>query len=141
MDSDNQYEREQELVARVPQYKKEEAAKFLKTHFTEIEKGQLKNIYEGSADKYWFSGYHFTAGMSIRNVLRENGYGEDYFGIDNLDYIYVCSNCGGVIYVVRKTESVYRYEEELINFINAHLLDCVGVQEKIEVPTVRMIRV
>lgn len=88
MDLNNQYEREQELVARVPQYKKEEAAKFLKTHFTEDEKYQLKNIYERSASIYWFSGYHFTTGMAIRNTLRENGYGEKYFDIDNLDYIY-----------------------------------------------------
>jgi len=88
MDLNAQYIKEQEQVARVPQYKKDKAVDFLKAHFTEEEKGQLKNIYEHSGSAYWFSGYHFTTGMTIRNVLRENGYGEDYFGIDNLDYIY-----------------------------------------------------
>ena len=37
----------------------------------------------------WWAPYHFIWGMQIRNLLREKGYGEDYFGIANLDDIYV----------------------------------------------------
>ena len=37
----------------------------------------------------WMSPYHFTTGMTIRNMLRKEGYGEAEFGIDNLDNVYV----------------------------------------------------
>lgn len=34
-------------------------------------------------------GMHFGWGMGIRNYLRQQGYGEKWFGIDNLDDFYV----------------------------------------------------
>ena len=37
----------------------------------------------------WWIGYHFGWGMGIRNLLREKGFGEEYFGIHNLDDIYI----------------------------------------------------
>lgn len=39
--------------------------------------------------KNWITPYHFGWGMSIRNLLRDKGFGEDYFKVDNLDNIYV----------------------------------------------------
>lgn len=36
----------------------------------------------------WVGPYHLGWGMSVRNLLRENGFGEEWFGIDNLDCIY-----------------------------------------------------
>jgi hypothetical protein len=39
--------------------------------------------------EYWATPYHFWWGMSIRNLLREKGFGEDYWPIWNLDDIYV----------------------------------------------------
>lgn len=36
----------------------------------------------------WCSPYHFGWGMAIRNLLREKGYGEDYWPIWNLDDLY-----------------------------------------------------
>ena len=86
----NQMRIEQEQVARVSMCKREEAAKFLESHFSDEDKNFLRALYKDAGDPHWFSGYHFRGGMVIRNALRENGYGEDYFGIDNLDYIY-CS--------------------------------------------------
>jgi hypothetical protein len=38
---------------------------------------------------YWWSPYHFSWGMSVRNLLREKGFGENYFSIHNLDDIYI----------------------------------------------------
>jgi hypothetical protein len=32
--------------------------------------------------------WHFNGGMAVRNHLRENGFGEDYIGVDNLDDTY-----------------------------------------------------
>lgn len=37
----------------------------------------------------WSTPYHFWWGMSIRNVLRDRGFGERDFKIRNLDNIYV----------------------------------------------------
>lgn len=38
--------------------------------------------------KDWTVGYHFGWGMAVRNLLREKGFGEDYFKVHNLDDIY-----------------------------------------------------
>lgn len=32
--------------------------------------------------------FHFSGGMAVRNILRENGHGEEFFEIDNLDDYY-----------------------------------------------------
>lgn len=37
----------------------------------------------------WYIGYHFGWGMAVRNLLRREGFGEDYFKVHNLDDIYV----------------------------------------------------
>lgn len=37
----------------------------------------------------WSTAYHMVWGMGIRNMLRDKGYGEEYFGVENLDDIYV----------------------------------------------------
>ena len=37
----------------------------------------------------WSVYFHFSAGMEIRNVLRQAGYGEKETGIDNLDNLWV----------------------------------------------------
>lgn len=33
--------------------------------------------------------WHFSGGMSIRNRLRDARFGEKYFGVENLDFIYL----------------------------------------------------
>jgi hypothetical protein len=37
----------------------------------------------------WYVMHHFSWGMVMRNLLRENGYGEQELGISNLDDYYV----------------------------------------------------
>lgn len=40
--------------------------------------------------RWWLpKGWHFIGGMAIRNLLREQGFGEAYFGIHNLDDVYI----------------------------------------------------
>lgn len=39
--------------------------------------------------KTWYVPYHLFWGMEVRNLLRNKGYGEDYFGVHNLDDIYI----------------------------------------------------
>lgn len=42
-----------------------------------------------AAPNDWYVPYHFGWGMGVRNLLREKGFGEEYFKIHNLDDIYV----------------------------------------------------
>jgi hypothetical protein len=49
---------------------------------------QIKNAYKANPSEWWVD-YHFGWGMSVRNLLRKKGFGEDYFRVDNLDDIYV----------------------------------------------------
>jgi len=37
---------------------------------------------------HWVAPYHFGWGMTIRNLMRTKGFGEDYWPVDNLDDIY-----------------------------------------------------
>jgi len=37
----------------------------------------------------WAVPYHFWWGMSVRNLLRDKGFDEKYFGVHNLDDIYI----------------------------------------------------
>jgi hypothetical protein len=50
--------------------------------------GQIKDAYKFDPSG-WYIGYHFGWGMAVRNLLRQKGFGEEYFHIHNLDDIYV----------------------------------------------------
>ena len=68
--------------------KKEVVKKFLSVLISEVDKRKLrKEIKEDPVG--WFAPYHFHWGMNIRNELRKNGFGEEYFGVRNLDDVYV----------------------------------------------------
>jgi hypothetical protein len=49
---------------------------------------QIQKAYNAEPNG-WSVNYHFSWGMAVRNLLREKGYGEEYFGVHNLDDIYV----------------------------------------------------
>ena len=51
-------------------------------------KDQIRAAYT-AAPTDWYVAYHFGWGIAVRNLLREKGFGEDYFKIHNLDDIYV----------------------------------------------------
>jgi len=47
------------------------------------------NLYIKENPTKWYVMHHFSWGMAMRNLLRENGYGEQELGIGNLDDYYV----------------------------------------------------
>jgi hypothetical protein len=55
-------------------------------HDDEIEKLSDADRRRGYAAMY---NPHFGFGMAVRNALRKAGFGEEYFGIHNLDDIYI----------------------------------------------------
>ena len=74
------------IYRKIPETKRRQATGFLF--------GRLKDqdqIREAIKDnpEVWWADYHFIWGMSIRNLLRTNGMGEDFFDVANLDDIYV----------------------------------------------------
>lgn len=46
---------------------------------------------------------HFGFGMAFRNFLRKNGFGEKFFGIDNLDCIYEFLLADAINFFVNQT--------------------------------------
>ncbi len=49
---------------------------------------EIRGDYEKDPENWWKHG-HFHFGLAVRNQLRRKGYDADYFGINNLDDIYV----------------------------------------------------
>ena len=72
----------------LPISKKEVVKKFLFELISEKDKRKICKEYKKDPVG-WFAPYHFHWGMMIRNELRKNGFGEEYFFIKNLDDIYV----------------------------------------------------
>ena len=73
------------------------AVAWLRTWLTENVQAQIREAMAAAATQLierpgtipdWPAGYSVW-GMGLRNGLREHGYGEAAFGIDNLDDIYV----------------------------------------------------
>lgn len=58
--------------------------------FVERYKEALPEIAEqiSKNPEHWIAPYHFGWGMALRNGLRQSGFSEKDFGIDNLDCIY-----------------------------------------------------
>lgn len=65
-----------------------EAVAFLRRELTQDVQAQIRQLI-ASKSSDWPAGYHMFWGMGIRNLLREHGYGEQEFGIANLDNVYV----------------------------------------------------
>jgi hypothetical protein len=67
----------------------------LKSPALEMLRIELKPAYSDILAAYranperWYVGSHFYWGMAVRNLLREKGFGEEYFGVHNLDDIYI----------------------------------------------------
>jgi hypothetical protein len=68
--------------------KKKKAIKLLKKMIPNDIKLEIKTLINNDSEG-WFGMYHHGWGTSIRNLLRRKGFGEKYFGINNLDDIYV----------------------------------------------------
>jgi hypothetical protein len=59
------------------------ACKFLQEWIPEAEQQMIRE--KALKDPEWWTEFHFFGMMSVRNALRQNGFGEKEFGIDNLD--------------------------------------------------------
>lgn len=68
--------------------KKEKAIEYLSEYFPEELKVEIRYVMNEYGED-WIAPYHFGWGMSIRNKLRDSGFGEEFFEINNLDDIYV----------------------------------------------------
>jgi len=51
--------------------------------------GRAEIRYKMKRSRSWYMPYHFTWGMTVRNLLRENGFGEREMGVENLDDFYI----------------------------------------------------
>lgn len=78
---------EEQVWKDIPEEKKKLAIDFLQKELSGIKEDIKKEIEKDP--KNWIAPFHFYWGMGIRNILRENDLGEKFFGIENLDYIYV----------------------------------------------------
>lgn len=63
------------------------AIDFLRNHIPIQIKNDIKMAIKNNPNN-WISSYHFGWGMNIRNILRQNGFNEEYMECENLDYIY-----------------------------------------------------
>lgn len=66
--------------------KKQQAVDFLKDNL--VDQDFLREEINKDPEN-WISPLHFNWGMFIRNLLRQNGFGEEFFPVDDLDDIYV----------------------------------------------------
>lgn len=64
------------------------AVEFLRTWFTPSVQQQIREVINIKSPD-WPAGYHLGWGMGVRNALRQHGFGEEQFGVRNLDNIYV----------------------------------------------------
>lgn len=76
-----------EMYAAIPWETKKPALAMLFSELGSVKK-EIRETYAKDPDN-WCAGYHFGWGMAVRNLLREKGFGEEYFGVHNLDDIYV----------------------------------------------------
>ena len=67
---------------------RDSAVQFLRGFFTEDIKAQIRDA-EKSDPQTWWVEHHLWWGMGVRNTLRANGFGEEEFGVDNLDDYYI----------------------------------------------------
>jgi hypothetical protein len=67
---------------------RQRAIEFLRRDFGGATRAAIRYDIKCYPANWWVS-HHFTWGMGIRNLLRNNGYGEKELGIDNLDDVYI----------------------------------------------------
>jgi hypothetical protein len=76
-----------QLYAELPSELKAPALVMLADELASV-RDEILNMYNFHPENWW-APHHFTWGMAVRNLLRQKGFGEEYFGIDNMDDIYI----------------------------------------------------
>ena len=64
------------------------AVDFLRGWLTPSVQQQIREVINIKSPD-WPAAYHMGWGMGVRNALRDSGFGEEPFGVRNLDNIYV----------------------------------------------------
>jgi len=77
----------QQMYAAIPPEVKAPALTLLADKLQNV-RAEVVGAYQADP-KHWMAPHHFLWGMAVRNLLRKEGYGEAYFGVHNLDDIYV----------------------------------------------------
>ena len=77
----------EQMYKEIPEELKNPALVMLKKELAYVSV-EIRKAYQSSPND-WYVRHHFNWGMSVRNLLREKGFGEDYFKIHNLDDIYI----------------------------------------------------
>lgn len=79
----------EDLTAAMKSVKWPDAVEFLKIELPETDKALIRQAIATPGDYGWNAPFHFTWGMSVRNRLRESGFGEQELGVKNVDNVYV----------------------------------------------------
>ena len=82
------HEAQREFYRSLPDEKKAPALQLLRDKIDLRGQEEMRIAIRKSPEDWYVMG-HFYFGMSVRNFLREHGFGEDYWPIWNLDDIYV----------------------------------------------------
>ena len=79
-----------EQLAKISPCQREMAVEFLRGYFANspLAIEQIRDAARKDSQTWW-SEYHMTWGMAVRNLLRRNGFDEKTLGVDNLDNVYV----------------------------------------------------
>lgn len=77
----------EQMYSEIPQEKKDAAIKAFRQSAYAIAFPEIREAIAADPD-HWNAPYHLWWGMSVRNFFRQQGFGEEYFGVDNLDCIY-----------------------------------------------------
>ena len=75
------------MYSEIPQEQKDAAIKVFRESDYVQSFPEIRNSIAGDPD-HWNIPYHSFWGMGVRNFFREEGFGEEYFGVCNLDDIY-----------------------------------------------------
>jgi hypothetical protein len=77
-----------QMYSEIPQYKKDAAIDAFRNDKTFAADFQKIRDEIAADPEHWNVPYHLWWGMGVRNFFRQKYFGEEYFGIDNMDCIY-----------------------------------------------------
>jgi hypothetical protein len=75
-------------LAKLPAGKRAAAIAFLKERLPQVTKEEIRQMMSEDSQTWW-TPHHLWWGMSIRNLLREHGFGEKELGVSNLGDVYI----------------------------------------------------
>lgn len=77
-----------EKYKEIPSVFLNDCVNFLKSELSDETKTSIVELYNEKGSN-WIDGHHFGWGMSIRNLLRENGFADDMLPDKNWDDYYI----------------------------------------------------